>query len=158
MASSSLYNMGSDFSKGNFYFSKMNKGAADFVAGKNGIVESKGNGQHVLSRHIGKTDAELLKRISSNSKITASSTFADETVANSVINSALMDSKNVNKINAWLKNGAKGNLPISYNGNTIIGRGVSQGSNAVNNLKNAKVILKGNGNGGFDVLTAYPSK
>ncbi len=131
---------------------------AEFIAGKNGIVEAIGNGQHVTSRHIGKTDAELLQRISSNSKITASSTFTNETVANSVINSSLMDSNNVTKINAWLTNGAKGNLPISYNGNTVIGRGVSQGSNAVNNLTNAKVILKGNGNGGFDILTAYPSK
>lgn len=130
----------------------------DFIASKNGIIEAVGNGQHVTSRHIGKTDAELIQRISSNTKITASSTFIDESVANSVINSSLVDSNNVTKINTWLNNGAKGNLPIAYNGNTVIGRGISQGSNTVKDLTNAKIILKGNGNGGFEILTAYPSR
>lgn len=100
----------------------------------------------------------MLQRISSNSKIAGASTFTNGTGANSVINSSLMDSNNVTKINEWITKGAKGNLPILYKGNTVIGRGVSQGSDVVNNLTNAKVILKGNGNGGFDIFTAYPSK
>ncbi|MCW6071057.1 hypothetical protein LAV58_00585 [Clostridium botulinum] len=117
-----------------------------------------GSGQHVFSRHIGKMDEELLQRLASNSKITATSIFTDDIMADFVVNSALKDSGNVTKINNWLSNGEKGNLPISYTGDKIIGRGVQQGSNVVENFKNAKIILKNNGKGGFNILTSYPAK
>lgn len=130
----------------------------DFIAGKDGINESIKNGKHVISKHVGKTDAELLERISSNKSILGASTFKDGKIANSVINSALTDSKNIEKINIWIAKGAKGNLPILYNGKAVIGRGVQQGSKIVENYKNAKIILKSNGKGGFDILTAYLSK
>ncbi|MGJ0909474.1 RNase A-like domain-containing protein [Clostridium botulinum] len=111
-----------------------------------------------FSRHIGKMDEELLPRLASNLKITAASTFTDDIVADFAVNSALKDSGNVTKINNWLSKGGKGNLPISYTRDKIIGRGVQQGSNAVENLKNAKIILKNNGKGGFNILTSYPVK
>ncbi|HDK7166207.1 TPA: hypothetical protein PTV44_000009 [Clostridium botulinum] len=120
--------------------------------------EEIGSDQHVFSRHIGKMDEELLPRLASNLKITAASTFTDDIVADFAVNSALKDSGNVTKINNWLSKGGKGNLPISYTGDKIIGRGVQQGSNAVENLKNAKIILKNNGKGGFNILTSYPVK
>ena len=68
------------------------------------------------------------------------------------------DTTNINKINTWLSKGANGNLPLQYKGTDVIGRGVGRGSTIVQDMTNAKIILKNNGAGGYDVLTAYPSK
>jgi hypothetical protein len=130
----------------------------DFIVGTNGIVESIANGQHILSRHVGKTDAELMQRLADQKWVSASSTFTDDIVASNVVNSVLKDTDNIAKINKWLSDGAKGNLPLQYLGDTPVGRGIKRGGKGVENWNNAKVILKSNGSGGFDILTAYPAK
>ncbi|OOM11718.1 RNase A-like domain-containing protein [Clostridium saccharobutylicum] len=131
----------------------------DFVVSPNGITEAVSSGQHVLQRHVGKSDIDLLNRINNpNNKITGASTFTDDLTANRVINRTITDKRNINKINNWLSSGKKVNLSLPYKGNNVIGRGVSKGSNVVNDMSNAKVILKNNGSGGYDILTAYPSK
>jgi len=125
---------------------------------ENGVVELLGNGQHVLEKHVGKSDIELLNRLNSNPKITGASTFIDDISANRVVANVLQSTDNVQKINKWLAKGAKGNLPLHYLGTDNIGIGVSRGSEVVQNMTNAKVILKSNGAGGYDILTAYPIK
>lgn len=128
------------------------------MVSSNGITEAVGNGQHILERHVGLSDNQLIFRLKNSPKITGASTFTDDIIADTVVNSALMDSKNISRINTWLSKGANGNLPIFYKGNTVIGRGVSRGSNIVSDMTNARVILKGNGKGGYNILTAYPTK
>ncbi len=135
----------------------ISNGNVDFIVGENGVVESVSNGQRVLQRHVGKNDVELLQRLKANPKLTGVSTFTNDIISNQVIKATLNKQVNINKINSWLSNGAKGNLPLYYKGNTVIGRGVKQGSNLVKNMTNAKVILKSNGKGGYDILTAYPN-
>ncbi len=134
------------------------EGITDFVVSPNGIVEAVGNGQHVLKRHVGLSDNELLLRLKNNSQISGVSTFIDDITANNVIGLALRDSNNVSKIDNWISKGPIGKLVIDYNGNANIGRGVSRGINTIFNMTNAKIILKTNGKGGFDILTAYPIK
>gem|GEM_PF-4582401 len=135
-----------------------NKVKSNFATSPNGVTESLGNGQHVLERHVGKSDAELWARLNSNSKITGAFTFTDDIVANTTVKSALQDTTNTNKINNWLSNGANGNLPLQYKGTDVVGRGINRRSKIVQDMTNAKIILKSNGAGGYDVLTAYPSK
>lgn len=100
----------------------------------------------------------MIQLLADQKWIPSSSTFTDYIVASNVVNSALTDTTNESKINNWLSNGAKGNLPLEYIGNSPVGRGIEHGGTAVENWNNAKVILKDNGNGGFDILTAYPAK
>ena len=47
---------------------------------------------------------------------------------------------------------------MQYKGANIIGRGVMRGSTIAQDMTNAKIILKNNGVGGYDILTAYPTK
>ncbi|EGO64335.1 RNase A-like domain-containing protein, partial [Acetonema longum] len=130
----------------------------DFKTSSNGVSEAVGKGQHVFDKHVGLSDQELLNRLNANPKITGASTFTDDLSANNVVNSVLTDPKKQAEINNWLANGAKGNLPLSYQGTTVIGRGVTRGSTNIENMTNAKIILKSNGNGGYDILTAYTTR
>lgn len=134
------------------------KTSTDFVVSENGVVEAIGNGQHVLEKHVGMTDSELLARLSNNTKISGASTYTNDVIANRVVNLALNDSANISKIESWLAKGAKGNLPLKIEGADVVGRGASQGSILVENMTNAKIILKSDGVGGYDILTSYPTK
>ncbi len=130
-------------------------GKTDFVVSENGIVEATGNGQHVLEKHVGLTDQELLTRLN-RENISGASTFTNDIIANDVINQALNDPKNISEINTWMSSGAKGNKRIDYHGNTVIGRGVTRGANTISNMTDAAIILKKDNNGGYYILTAYP--
>jgi hypothetical protein len=138
--------------------SSSKKVKTDYSVSPNGVTEPIGDGQHILERHVGKRDDELWTRLKNNATITGASTFTDDFSANYVVKQALQDSNNINKINKWLAKGANGNLPLQYKGNDIIGRGVSRNSTNVQYMTNAKIILKSNKKGGYDILTAYPSK
>lgn len=141
-------------------FARKGVNTADFAVSENGVIEALSNGQHVLERHVGLSDSDLLARIGSNPKISGASTFTNDLIADNVANAALRDTGNMGKINNWLANGPKGNLPLTFKGSSgnIVGRGVTQGSTIIEDMTNAKIILKSNGSGGYDILTAYPSK
>ncbi|MFP3813953.1 RNase A-like domain-containing protein, partial [Bacillus sp. SIMBA_005] len=74
-------------------------------------------GGHLVKRHVGKTDEELLERLKSNSKISGSSTFEDITTAEKVVNDILNNPKNIKKIDKWLSNpNSRPTLPLRYKG------------------------------------------
>ncbi len=109
---------------------------------------------HTIERHIGQSDGYLLNRFALSSKLSSSSTFTNATTAGQAISGAMM--QNSAEITAWTAAGAKGSLPLTYTGSSILGRGFERGSSAVINSSNANVILRGNGKGAWGVLTAYP--
>jgi len=108
---------------------------------------------HTISRHVGKTDAELISRLSSSSRISGASTFASQEVAESVISSTIKTNRPA--LNAWLRSGSTRNLVLDFTGNDVIGRGIMRGQNAVSDLTKARVVLKPNGSGGYNILTAF---
>ena len=129
----------------------------DFVCSPNGVMEAVGNGQHVLERHVGLSDAELLTRLNNDPTITGASTFTDDITENNVVSSVLQSQNNIKTINSWLSLNPGTKLVLRYNGTAVIGRGVKRGSQTVKDLKKAKIVLKSNGLGGYDILTAYPT-
>jgi len=108
---------------------------------------------HTIARHVGKTDAQLIARLNSSSRISGASTFTNQATAEAVISSTIRGNRA--NLNAWLRSGSSRNLVLDYTGNSIIGRGIMRGQSAVTNLTNARVVLKPNGNGGFNILTAF---
>ncbi|EEM17130.1 Hypothetical Cytosolic Protein [Bacillus pseudomycoides DSM 12442] len=115
-------------------------------------------GGHLLKKHVGKTDAELLQRLQNDSKITGSSTFTDRATAERVANEVLGNPQNIAKINRWLNNpNSRLTLPLRYKGNTIIGRYIERGSNSALDVENAIIVLKKNNQGSF-IITGYPVK
>lgn len=119
--------------------------------------EGVGNGRsvgHTLDRHVGQTDADLLARLNSNSRLRNASTFIDQSTAESVIGQ--MISVNRNQLNAWVNSAKPGDrLRLNYTGTDVIGRGATRGV-GVGNRTNARVILQMRDNGKYHILTAYP--
>ncbi|MFG6314318.1 T7SS effector LXG polymorphic toxin [Bacillus velezensis] len=125
-----------------------------------GLAAHEAKGGHLIERHVGKTDKELIERLKTdpNPHITASSTFKDRATAERIANSVLNDPKNIKKIENWIDDPKKPKLMLRYKGDgEIIGRSVSRNSELVENVTNAKIILKKDNNGNF-ILTGYPTK
>ncbi|MGY3314714.1 hypothetical protein ACV242_003210 [Peribacillus simplex] len=124
-----------------------------------GLAVHESRGGHLIERHVGKTDEELLERIRNNPRITGSSTFIDRPTAEKVVFTVLKNPKNIEKIQKWLSEpNSRPTLPLRYKGDgEIIGRSVSRNSEVVENVTNAKIVLKKDSNGNF-ILTGYPEK
>ncbi|MFC7370769.1 T7SS effector LXG polymorphic toxin [Fictibacillus iocasae] len=136
-----------------------NKGDKSILAPGGGLIAHELKGGHLIERHIGKSDEELLNRLKSNPKIMGSSTFKDRETAEKVVHIVLNNPANIIKIEKWLANrNSKPTLPLRFRGDgQIIGRSVSRHSGVVENVTNAKIILKKDSNGNY-VLTGYPEK
>lgn len=95
----------------------------------------------------------------SNPKISGSSTFKDRMTAEKVAHTLLSNPKNIEKIEKWLSDpNSRPTLPLRYKGDgEIIGSSVSRNSEVLENVTNAKIILKKDQNGSF-ILTGYPEK
>ncbi|MGG0162800.1 RNase A-like domain-containing protein, partial [Bacillus velezensis] len=136
------------------------QGDSSPLAPGGGLAAHEAKGGHLIERHVGKTDQELLKRLEkskmSNKKISGSSSFKDRATAEKVANITL--STNKDKIEKWLNNyDVKKPLVLSYKGSEVLGRGITKGSDEISDLTNAKIILKKNNDGSF-ILTGYPTR
>lgn len=115
-------------------------------------------GGHLLERHVGKTDKELIQRLN-QSKISGASTFTDRATAQQVVDAVLNDPDNQKKIQQWLTSNNGKNLALSYKGDKVIGRGVFKDSRQrVYNLTHALIILKKDGAADYYILTGYPTR
>ncbi|WP_434813573.1 T7SS effector LXG polymorphic toxin [Bacillus halotolerans] len=121
-----------------------------------GLAAHELKGGHLIERHIGKTDKELLDRMRSNPRITGSSTFLNRAIAEKVASEVLNDKNNKKTIRSWLNDPkGKSTLVLGYKGDEVIGRGVKRGSTTVENRTDARIVLKKDGKGNF-ILTGYP--
>ncbi|WP_187118898.1 RNase A-like domain-containing protein [Bacillus marasmi] len=99
----------------------------------------------------------MLDRIRNNPRINASSTFKDRSIAEKVASKVLNDINNKKAIESWLSNPkSKSNLVLIYEGTEVIGRGVKRGSKTVENMTNARIVLKKDREGNY-ILTGYPN-
>jgi hypothetical protein len=69
-----------------------------------GLAAHEARGGHLIARHVGKTDAELLQRLKDNPKIAGASPFTDRATAEKVASEVLNDPNNKKIIQAWLSN------------------------------------------------------
>ncbi|MCY9088406.1 RNase A-like domain-containing protein, partial [Bacillus inaquosorum] len=144
----------------NMGIGNVKQGDSTPLAPGGGLAAHEAKGGHLIERHVGKTDEELIERLRTdpNPHITASSTFKDRATAERIANSVLNDPKNIKKIENWIDDPKKPKLMLRYKGDgEIIGRSVSRNSELVENVTNAKIILKKDNNGNF-ILTGYPTK
>jgi CDI toxin RNase A-like protein len=112
-------------------------------------------GGHTLSRHVGRSDADLQERLQRETNISAASTYTDRATAEVVVGSIL---EHNSRIESWMGRGdRRPNLALDYHGDDSkpIGRCMQRGSSAVP-AYDAIVVLKASRDGGFYVLTTYP--
>ncbi len=114
-------------------------------------------GGHTLARHVGKTDQELLERLS-RENISAASTYTDATTA-AVIVAAALDQSAV-KLKAWLnRRGSRPNLVINYlqPKGPPIGRSIRRGQKRAVSCYRALVVVRWDDRrSAWYVLTSYP--
>ena len=65
------------------------------------LQENEAKGGHILERHVGKTDEELLERLKREPHLSAASTFTDEETAEKVIKAAIAENQDL--ITKWLR-------------------------------------------------------
>ncbi|MGM0861435.1 MAG: ribonuclease YeeF family protein [Bacillota bacterium] len=142
-------------SSNNMGIGNVKQGDSTPLAPGGGLAAHEARGGHLIDRHIGKTDEELLQRLQINKKIRASSCFTDRPTAERVANETL--TKHKKEIEEWLNSDIDDPLPLPYRGTEVIGRGVRKGSNEVKDMTNARIVLKKNEDGSF-ILTGYPTR
>jgi hypothetical protein len=115
-------------------------------------------GGHTLARHVGKTDAELGRRLRRERQITSASTYTDRATAERAVAAALKF--NDRKIAAWQdRRGRRPNLVVRYVDQSPqpLGRSLSRGQRTTVLCHRILVVLRWNEQSDrFYVLTSYP--
>jgi hypothetical protein len=115
-------------------------------------------GGHTLTRHVGRTDAELAERLRREPQISAASTWTDRDTADRVVGTALASADG--KLTSWeRRTGRRPNLVLHYTDRSgaTLGRSLSRGEPAAVRCTRALVVLKWDERRDrFYVLTAYP--
>lgn len=115
-------------------------------------------GVHTLTRHVGRTDAELAERLRREPQISAASTWTDREAAEHAVGAALASADG--KLTSWeRRQGRRPNLVLHYADRTgaTLGRSLARGQRSAIPCTRALVVLKWDERRDrFYVLTAYP--
>ena len=117
-------------------------------------ANEKGGG-HLLSRHVGKTEAELRQRLQSDPKISAASSFTDMPTAETSISAAL--TANTKRIGAWMK-GNDERLAFNYRNDMPVGISLGRAAPKARDAYRVRLVLVRDRKftEGWRILTAYP--
>ena len=120
-----------------------------------GLATHEAQGGHLIAKHIGRTDMQLVKRLEAEPTIPAASTFPDRATAESASARALEANKT--KIQKFL-NGKKGKTTVTHEFPYPVGVSVPNGSN--DSLPATKVLLvlikDARRPEGYFLLTGFP--
>lgn len=120
------------------------------------LARDEARGGHTLSRHVGRSDAELRERLRRERHIAAASTYTDRATAEAVVTATL--DRAARRVEAWRRRrGPRPNLVLDYRGDRVIGRALLRGRRAPRPCTAALVVLRWDEAAGDDyVLTSYP--
>ena len=114
-------------------------------------------GGHTIDRHVGKSDAELQKRLVMSPNLPAASTFSSESTAEIAQNTFM--SKNAAIIENWLAKSKSDKLVLTDDVNKPIGRVVTRGESEAQTTTKATFVLKRDSSEQkWHFLTIYPVK
>jgi hypothetical protein len=115
-------------------------------------------GGHTLSRHVGKSDAELRERLRREPQISAASTYTDRQAAERTVGAALASGSRA--FDRWrARNGSRPNFVLRYTADGTIGRSLARGQSSSTSCTHAVVVLRWDERAGaFYVLTSYPEE
>ena len=138
--------------------SETRSGVARYEAGPvRDLSQDEAAGGHTLSRHVGRSEAELRERLQQEPDISAASTYTDRETAEHVVGITLQQAKS--RIERWLdRRTSHPNLVLDYHGDRDhpIGRTLHRGDTASKPCSDAVVVLRWDGDRQYHVLTSYP--
>jgi hypothetical protein len=119
------------------------------------LARDEARGGHTLERHVGKSDAELQRRLDSES-ISTDSTYTDRAAAEMAVAAAVAENKS--KISRWLhRPGGHSNLVLDYDSNSSpLGRSMRRDDAQSFPCSHAVAVLKWLSPDDYYVLTSYP--
>ena len=113
-------------------------------------------GGHTLTRHVAKTDEQLVDRLRREPQISSASTYTDRATAERVVGAALAAAGRA--FEAWrTRTGRRPNFVLRHNARETIGRSMSRGRSTSARCERAVVVLRWDDRRQrFYVLTSYP--
>jgi len=120
-----------------------------------GLITHELAGGHLIARHVGLTDAQLIGRLTQQQRIKAASTFTNLGVAESQVSVALAANR-VQITRFLLGNGQR--LVINHKSSRVIGRIVTRGSTSASPATNVRVVLQRDPamSTGYRIVTGFP--
>ncbi len=117
------------------------------------LARSEAAGGHLIERHVGMTTADLAARLAREPRLPAASTFNSSAEAGAAVGGALQT--NAARVANWVAAGARGRLPLNapFSGGSVLVRGATDATVGTG----VRVILQGNGNREWYILTGYPT-
>ena len=129
--------------------------ASKGVAERYDLERDEGRGGHTLSRHVGRSDAQLEERLRRERNISAASTWTDRGTAEETVAEALRVESA--RVESWMRRGyPRANLALHYSAGRSVGRSLRRGEGAAVTCTEAVIVLRADGPGSFYVLTTYP--
>ncbi|HYU45761.1 MAG TPA: RNase A-like domain-containing protein [Terriglobales bacterium] len=130
-------------------------GAAFPIGPARDLSQDEAAGSHILRRHVGRTDGQLLERLQQERNISGASTYTDRATAERAVGAAIAQSQD--RIRHWLnRRGGHPNLVLDYGSNQPIGRTINRGESQSRPCSHALVVLKYDPPSSYYVLTSYP--
>ncbi len=121
------------------------------------LQTSENAGGHLLDKHVGKTEQQLKDRLQREPRISGSSSFYDQDVAEKTTHQAL--STHQQQIDNWLKSG-NNRYVLDYKASQPVGISVQRGQNQASTVNSARFILQKDRSmpNGYKILTGYPTR
>jgi filamentous hemagglutinin len=119
------------------------------------LVDHEAAGGHLIAKHVGKTDVELVARLVAEPGITGASTFYDLAAAARAVEETIK--ANEAAIGIWLSgSGYKRNY--QHRVSMPVGRVLTPGASSPADSSSVRIVVVRNAAmpGGFLVLTGYP--
>lgn len=128
-------------------------GAFSRIVPGGGLAAHEAAGGHLLARHVGQTEAALSARLAAQPRISAASSFLSRAEAEAGA-SAVLDARAAD-LATWVGGGARGRLVLDapFSGGMVMQRGAS----AATGGSGVRLVLQGNGAGGWNILTGFPT-
>jgi hypothetical protein len=119
------------------------------------LSQDEAAGGHILRKHVGRTDDELLERLNREHSISGASTYTDRSTAERAVGAAIAQSQD--RIDRWLsRSGGHPNLVLDYDSDQAVGHTINRGETWSRSCSHALVVLKYKPPEGYYVLTSYP--
>ncbi|KRV73914.1 RNase A-like domain-containing protein [Pseudomonas citronellolis] len=121
-----------------------------------GLAAHEAAGGHLIAKHVGQSEAQLLSRLSAEPKITGSSSFYDRTFAEKAVSQTL-DMKQA-EIASWLS-GSANRLRLDHTLSSPVGISVARGASSAVDASSVRVILVRDSKmpTGYKILTGFPT-
>ncbi|UCV04243.1 RNase A-like domain-containing protein [Dechloromonas denitrificans] len=121
-----------------------------------GLQAHENAGGHLLEKHVGQTEQDLMTRLANEPKISGSSSFYDRATAENALSQTLDVNQSV--VQNWL-NGTSNRLRLDYSSSSPVGISVTRGAAGAVDASSARAILLRDPSmpTGYKILTGFPT-